>query len=151
MVANFPDIENSGKLRLVLRGVKRLQKHVKRTRLPVTYTILQSMVQYLVGKRTSMYNNLLMSVACTMAFFGFLRCGEFTSRTKIFDREYNLCMADIQIASDNTNFSLHLKHSKSDTSSAGVNIPIFANDRHLPCHVDETILQFTFKIWSQSQ
>ena len=37
-------------------------------------------------------------------------------------------MADIQFASDNTNFSLHLKHSKSDTSSAGVNIPIFAND-----------------------
>ena len=36
--------------------------------------------------------------------------------------------ADIQFASDNTNFSLHLKHSKSDTSSAGVNIPIFAND-----------------------
>ena len=105
-----------------------MQKHVKRTRLPVTYTILQSMVQYLVGKRTSLYNNLLMSVACTMAFFGFLRCGEFTSRTKIFDREYNLCMADIQFASDNTNFSLHLKHSKSDTSSAGVNIPIFAND-----------------------
>ena len=89
------------------------------------------MVQYLVGKRTSMYNNLLMSVACTMLFFfffWFLRCGEFTSRTKIFDREYNLCMADIQFASDNTNFSLHLKHSKSDTSSAGVNIPIFAND-----------------------
>ena len=47
------------------------------------------------------------------------------------DREYNLCMADIQFASDNTNFSLHLKHSKSDTSSAGVNIPIFANDTEI--------------------
>ena len=127
MTTFFPDMEGSGKLKLVLRGVKRLQKHVKRTRLPITYKILQSMVNLLLQTRTTMYGNLLLSVACTMAFFGFLRCGEFTSRRKTFDKSYDLCMADITLASDNSKFSIHLKHSKSDQSNAGVSIPIFAN------------------------
>lgn len=128
MVSLFPDVESSGKLKLVLRGVKRLQKHVKRTRLPITYAILQSMVNFLLKQRTAMYTNLLLSVACTMAFFGFLRCGEFTSRRKTFDQRYDLCLADIKFASDNSKFSIYLKHSKSDQSHAGVIIPIFAND-----------------------
>ena len=114
-------------MKLVLRGVKRLQKHVKRTRLPITYSILQSMVHLLLEKHMTMYTNLLLSVACTMAFFGFLRCGEFTSRSKKFNQSYDLCMADIKFAPDYSKFTINLKHSKSDTSHAGVIIPIFAN------------------------
>ena len=77
----FPGIESSGKLKLVLRGVKRLQKHVKRTRLPITYSILQSLVH--------------------------------------------------RFAPDYSKFTINLKHSKSDTSHAGVIIPMFANGTNI--------------------
>lgn len=127
MANYFPDIGSSDKLKLVLRGVKRSQKTAKRSRLPITYSVLQTMVKFLLNKHSEVYTNLLLSVACTMGFFGFLRCGEFTSRTAKFNRSNDLCIGDIQIAPDFSKYTVHLKISKTDSNLAGVTVPIFAN------------------------
>ena len=50
-----------------------------------------------------------METACVIAFFGFLRCGEFTV-LQSFDPDSNVCSEDITINDDHP--TLHLKSSK---------------------------------------
>ena len=69
---------------------------------------------------------MLLSV-CQMAFFGFLRCGEFTVKTK---NELQNCItiADIKFAQDMSFYTLNLKASKTDPFRQGVDIHIFENN-----------------------
>lgn len=60
-----------------------------------------------------------------------MRCGEFTSRTVKFSHSRDLCVGDIQIASDFSQYTVNLKISKTDTNHAGVTIPIFANGSNI--------------------
>jgi hypothetical protein len=58
-----------------------------------------------------------------VAFYGFLRCGEFTVHdATLFDKEFNLCLSDISVQSDYA--VIHLKHSKTDPFRNGVDIQL---------------------------
>ncbi|CAC5415268.1 unnamed protein product [Mytilus coruscus] len=50
--------------------------------------------------------------ACVLAFYGFLRCNEFTCRT-VFDPDSNLCVSDINFVSE-SEVNVNLKASKTD-------------------------------------
>lgn len=77
------------------------------------------------------YDSLLLSTACTMAFFGFLRCGEFTVDTLKLDSSNQLTLADVTISSDLSGYCLTLKKSKTDVFRAGVKVPIHATNTHV--------------------
>jgi hypothetical protein len=64
-----------------------------------------------------------METACVIAFFGFLRCGEFTVLHS-FDPDINVCSEDVTINDDHA--TLHLKSSKTDPFRLGINIFLFA-------------------------
>ena len=64
-----------------------------------------------------MYDDLLMRAAISAAFFGFLRCGEFTTVTNSFDPEVNICLGDV-IVNINEAY-LILKSSKTDPFKHG--------------------------------
>jgi hypothetical protein len=66
----------------------------------------------------------LLEAACVVAFFGFLRCGEFTVLDQ-FDSDTNLCYNDVQVT--NECIFLLLKKSKTDLFRYGITIPLFRN------------------------
>ncbi len=68
---------------------------------------------------------MLMKSACSIAFFGFLRCGGFTV-LKNFDHTVNLTRCDVTLSTDKV--VLMLKQSKTDPFRHGVRIPIHATN-----------------------
>ncbi|KAK3101970.1 hypothetical protein FSP39_007722 [Pinctada imbricata] len=68
-----------------------------------------------------------------MAFFGFLRCGEFCVANLREANKY-LAIDDIFIAPDSSFFTVILKSSKTDPFSQGVEIKIFENSDLHPVH-----------------
>ena len=64
-----------------------------------------------------------------MAYFGFLRCGEFTCKSHIFDPLTDLSIQDIQLSKGNSQFTWQLKVSKTDPFRQGVSINYFSTGR----------------------
>jgi hypothetical protein len=118
-----PDQSNLKKLALVLKSVKRLQGAMPRIRLPITFDILEKICYRL---RKGVFNNFvdcLIETTCTVAFFGFLRCGEFTVRkASDFDVTVNLCISDVLFYDDYA--VLKLKESKTDPFRRGICIQL---------------------------
>lgn len=111
------------KISMFLNSVKRLQKPVTRNRLPITFDILQQICRKLKEGIFSAFTDCMLFTAFVVAFYGFLRCGEFTVHdAKLFDKECNLCLSDISFQSDYA--VLHLKQSKTDPFRKGVDIQL---------------------------
>ena len=67
--------------------------------------------------------------ACIVAFFGFLRCGEFTCK-QTFDPSSNLTVNDITSISAEQ-VTVRLKASKTDVFRKGVIIKLFKTDKNI--------------------
>ncbi|CAC5411416.1 unnamed protein product [Mytilus coruscus] len=64
----------------------------------------------------------MLETACTVGFYGFMRCGEFTVlNANQFDSSVNLCIGDIIFHKDM--IVLKLKQSKTDPFRKGIDIP----------------------------
>ncbi|XP_033729978.1 uncharacterized protein LOC117319254 [Pecten maximus] len=114
----------SPRLTVVLNGVKKVQGCTTKTRLPITADILAQLCAKWKQGFLGEFTDLLMETVCTIAFFGFLRCGEFTCTQK-FDPRVNLCIGDVCIKDDH--IEVHLKSSKTDPFRKGVNVCLFKN------------------------
>ena len=115
--------DSSVRINTLLNAVKRIQGQVKRPRHPIDSTILNKMCDCLVAGYVSSYMDCLLHAACVTAFFGFLRCGEFTINQQKFDPTTNLCLGDVTFMENHV--QLHLKASKTDPFRHGINIPLF--------------------------
>ena len=129
----YPAIHELSRLKAILNGVKRSQNKVSKPRYPITYAILKDVCMWL--QKSCTYDHLLLETVCTVAFFGFLRCGEFTVSSQ-FDPTVDLCMNDMMITSDCVH--LFLKISKTDPFRQGVTIKLFKTDSNIcpvsSCH-----------------
>ncbi len=67
-----------------------------------------------------------MLAACLTAFFGFLRCGEFTTESSSFDPTSNLCLEDVAVNAQV--ILITIKVSKCDPFRKGCVIQLFRND-----------------------
>ena len=68
------------------------------------------------------FTNTLMKAVLLLAYFGFLRCGEFAV-SNTFQHDVNLTFDDVRIYDDH--LTLHLKQSKTDPFRKGITIMIF--------------------------
>lgn len=116
------------RLEAIYKGIKKSEVKNTRERLPITYDILLDICSHLQKGIFSVYTDILIETACIIAYFGFLRCGEFTVNIE-FDTECNLCLEDIRFVDDSA--VLHLKSSKTDPFRLGVDIHLFRNDSAL--------------------
>jgi hypothetical protein len=69
----------------------------------------------------------MLTAAFSLAFFGFLRCGEFTIVNQ--KHENILRIADIKMDADRNGFTLTLRSSKTDPFRKGINIRVFKSNK----------------------
>jgi hypothetical protein len=118
------------RLKMIMRTVKRIQgEHNPKQRLPITFQVLEIICNSLRSGVFSTFTDCMLETVCTVAFCGFLRCGEFTILLH-FDPTTNLCVADVAIFYSYAN--LHLKASKSDPLRRGVTIQLHISN-HTIC------------------
>lgn len=114
------------RLEMVLQGIKKeyLKSAQHQTRLPITRSIMDK-IRLVLHERADSYNNKLMWAACCMAFFGFLRCSEFTVPSQDgYDPDSHLSLSDISVDSrtDPSMIRIHVKQSKTDPFRQGVHL-----------------------------
>ena len=75
---NFPlKLIKMHRLQKALTGIKRLTPTKRLDRFPITLTVLHSIHSYLKPELSHSLNHVMLWVAFTLAFFGFLRSSEF--------------------------------------------------------------------------
>lgn len=112
-------------LHYVLRGVRRtLPTAVRPRRLPITPLILRLLYNKWSSQQS--YDNVCLWAACCLAFFAFLRSGEFTCQSWAAFKPYMLSKSDIQIDSreNPTMLRVTLRRSKTDIFGLGVSIHV---------------------------
>lgn len=128
-------------LKTIMNGIKKKQGVSTKIRLPITTPILRNMCRYLQISILSHFNALMIKTACIFAFFGFLRCGEFTV-LNTFDEQSNLCYNDVTVKNDVV--YINLKRSKTDPFRKGVTIQLHKTGNEL-CPVHAANLYITTK------
>ena len=111
-------------LAITLRGIRKRQIVVKSTRLPISREILTGMCTLLGQGIFEPYTSALAKAAATLAFFGLLRCGEFTSCD--LSHEPALSIGDVSIFQEKTGagISVNIRASKTDPFRAGCVIKV---------------------------
>ena len=132
------------RLQTVVKAVKREQTPVTSVRQPITNTVLYDMCRALTSEVFPHDVSVLMKAASCLAFFGFLRCGEFTC--DFFHPDFNLCMSSVIFHADLSQFTLLLKSSKTDPFREGVQLRFFKNGLTI-CPVASML---TYCLWRRS-
>ncbi|XP_071116817.1 uncharacterized protein [Haliotis cracherodii] len=122
---DHPTAPSMSRLQTLLRGYKKLHISSTKKRLPITYNILTCIVAALRNGVFGAHDDLVMEAMCSLAFFGFLRCGEFTC-AKSFDPEVNVCIKDVVLHPSQAKCAVNLKTSKTDPFRQGVTVNVFA-------------------------
>ena len=135
---NCDILKHNLQLNYILRGVKKSQHNVKGVRLPITFVILSDMCCALSTGVFTPFLDLMLSCIFTTAFYGFLRCGEFTYSSQI--SQTFLQISDIIILQDLSSFTLRLRTSKTDPFGSGISIPIFNTKPLLPVAIMQKYL-----------
>lgn len=96
------------------------------SRLPISLPILQQLVLALPHICQSSFESSLFRAAFCLAFFGFLRVGEFTAVSRGEGCDRCLAFSDVKVAQDQTYIELVIRFSKTDQigSSSCVNVGV---------------------------
>ena len=109
-----------------LKGLKCLKGEKTRDRRPITFKELACLQCALRPQFTDSIDNVMLWAAFTLAFFGFLRCSEFTCNSP-FDPEYHLSRTGIIFYPNILNaehFDVIIKRSKTDPFRRGCRLTI---------------------------
>lgn len=127
------EIGNMLLLEKSLKGLKRLKGVKTRDRRPITIKELQCLHSALRPQFTTSLDNVMLWAAFTLAFFGFLRCSEFTCNSP-FDPTYHLSRKDINFhpgISAPQYFEVLIKRSKTDPFRNGCRLTIGQSNNEL--------------------
>lgn len=106
----------------LLHAADKLRSAPRRSRLPVGVPLLSRLCSLLDGTFFDRYWDSLLAAVFSCAFFGFLRCGEFT--TNHFNPRYHLSLSDLRWSTRQA--TLFLKTSKTDRTHRGVTLRLSA-------------------------
>ena len=139
--SNVPDAlaSKSGvpfaKLNLVLKGIKKTRSAPTGKRAPITVDLLDAMVRVLAKGYFGSYLDSMLQTVFLVAFFGFMRCGEFTCKTDHFDYNNGLALADVKLNMAHKDLSITLRSSKTDHCKKGVTIRLYPQRKQILCPV----------------
>lgn len=118
---NLPSPTNAIVVLQALGGYKRLRSAVTDKRLPITVEIMRFLKSRLFSSELSIYEKCLFWSAFTLAFFAFLRVGEFTTSPH--------CTHFLDISSSATNITVNIPSSKTDQLGQGCTMALSATGR----------------------
>ena len=116
---------NMPRLYYTLRGIRRWQgsRFAQPRRMPITIYHLQLIHHRLSLIQYTNYDRVLYRAALSLAFFGLLRCSEYTSFTQHrHDPTVTLLTSDIRFSQDGSIMYVHIKASKTDPFRSGCTI-----------------------------
>ena len=119
-INSWPDPTQSFVIKKLREGLKR-QGHRADRRQPITYQLLGRLVNILPSICNSVYETSLFRAAFLLAFFGFLRVGEFTSPTKRADTSHLILFSDVFFTEGG--MRVNIRYSKTD--QRGRSTPLF--------------------------
>ena len=119
------------RLDTILKAVHKSQDNVVKTSLPITAEMFSKMCNVLRSGFLGQYEDLFLETAFCVAYFGFLRCGEFSSRSNTFDPLTYFSIGDIQFHTHERYFTLQLNRSKTDKFRKGVTLKYFATKQNI--------------------
>ena len=91
------------------------------TPFPITQKGIAYFVSIYFSKHYNIQDGMMLKAAVTLAFFGMLRCGEYTSPTKTFwDPQVNLGYRDVKFQAGGKKLTVHIKDSKMDPFPRGI-------------------------------
>ena len=120
-----------GKLK---EGCRRLKPSYD-SRCPITFPVLQRLVDILSPICTSFYEATLFRAAFVLAFFGFLRVGEFTCANKKGEFSHVIQSGDVLINQEKSQMKVILRSSKTDQDGKTTEILIGKNEKGSLCPV----------------
>ena len=116
------------RVQAALTGIKRLQGVRTSSKKPITRQVLKKLISSLSMGMLESYTSLMLKAVMTTAFFGFLRCGEFTI-DQVYNKHVHLSLQDLVFYQDRAD--LTLKQSKTDPFRKGVTITLYATSNDL--------------------
>jgi len=119
----YDPMANNVRLPIILRGIQKSQHNSTKVRLPITVAILEELCALLSRGVFSAFKDLMLKCAFKMAYFGFLRCGEFTRHKA--DSAFIVRLQDIHVDRSQEFYMFNLHSSKCDPFHKGVNITIY--------------------------
>ena len=128
IIYGLPDpLQDLPRVPLVLKGLKRVQGDNRRVKTPITSLVLFSMKLQL---NFQLYDHVMFWAACCLAFFGFLRCSEFTVPAGGFQADIHLAPTDVLVDRKPVpdNLFINLKKSKTDQFKIGCSIVLARSD-----------------------
>lgn len=138
-----PGIAQMARLEYVLKGIRRdgayRSAEPRKERQPITPEILKKLFfEWRRSPTIQLKDAKMLWAAACLAFFGFLRVGEFTSPSiHSFDEKVHLSVADISVDRSDSPSMLYvcLKQSKTDQLRQGVSIVLGRTDQPPLCPV----------------
>ena len=122
----FPDpTAEAPLLSLLLKGIKRTRQSNTQQRQPVTASLLESIKPALRSLPLSSSQRTLYWAAFTLAFYAFLRVGEYTARTRLRAHRSTLRARQVQLSS--SSITIRLRRSKTSQFKSPPPIQVGAN------------------------
>jgi len=128
-VKQCPDVSTHYVIQKALDGLRKDGRGV-RTRLPITHSILGSILLSLPSICINVYETRLFVAAYTLAFFAFLRVGELAAKTKVCYKDV-ISISDVRMQPDGNSFVLVIRNSKTDQLGFGTTLRICSTGRSL--------------------
>ena len=116
-----------------VRGIKPSQgsSFTRPLRQPIRIAHLEQMLLYLRRSSLCAHDRSLFWSAVTFAFFGLLRCSEFSAPTTRSYGPNTLLVSDVTISTDVGGILVHIRASKTDPFRSGCRVHISATDDYL--------------------
>ncbi|KAK0136681.1 hypothetical protein N1851_027128 [Merluccius polli] len=103
---------------MLLKGLRKAEPRPMPKRLPLTSDLLTRCIETLRKGYLSPSTDKVLESMFLLAFFGFLRCSEFTASTLLYDPSRHASVSDISVISPDT-LVYFLKRSKTNQSETG--------------------------------
>lgn len=132
-INSWPDPTQSFVITKLREGLKR-QGHQADSRQPITYKLLGKLVGMLPAVCSSQYEASLFRASFLLAFFGFLRVGEFTSLSKKAETSHLIQISDISFVE--IGMKVIIRYSKTDQRGRSTPLNFMRSTNTQLCPVD---------------